>query len=119
MNQFTILLGLLLVLAGTAMPIITGTYTTDTFRYIYAAGAALSLLGRLLSPPYQGTNLRLRRLLRLQSWSAIFYCVAAFFSFYHRTTLRDWLAFTLAGAAVQIISTILISAQTARRRRNS
>lgn len=108
-STLTVLFGLLLVMAGLAMPITTGSWQTDTFRYIYAAGAAFSLLGRLFAPGYKGNDLRLRRLVRLQTWSAIFYCVATFFVFYDKTTLRDWIAFTLAGAAVQIISSVMIT----------
>lgn len=111
------LLGLMLVMAGLAMPIITGSWQSDTFRYVYAAGAALSLAGRLLAPPPQTDNLRLRRLVRLQSWSAIFYCVATFFAFYDKTSLRDWIAFTLAGAAVQIVSSAMITV-TLRKKGN-
>lgn len=103
------LLGLMLVMAGLAMPIITGSWQSDTFRYVYASGAALSLAGRLLAPPLKTDSLRLRRLARLQSWSAIFYCAATFFVFYDKTSLRDWIAFTLAGAAVQIVSSAMIS----------
>ncbi len=113
--SFTVLLGMILVMTGLAMPIVTGSFDTDTFRYIYAAGALLSLLGRLFTPPYRGNNLRLRRLLRLQSWSAIFYCVAAFFTFYDKTTLRDWIAFTLAGAAVQIIASVMVTLQLRKK----
>ncbi|MDE7388652.1 MAG: hypothetical protein K2M97_05295 [Muribaculaceae bacterium] len=119
MNQFTILLGLVLVMAGMTIPAATGSFDNDTFRYVYAAGAVLTLLGRLFAQPYRGDNLRLRRLIRLQSWSAIFYCVAAFFCFYDRTSLRDWIVFTLAGAVVQIVCNVMISLQTRKKRRNS
>lgn len=113
-----LLTGLALVMAGLAMPIITGSWQSDTFRYVYAAGAVLSLAGRLMAPvPDKNSGLRLRRLVRLQVWSAIFYCVATFFVFFDKTSLRDWIAFTLAGAAVQIVSSAMI-ASAGRKKSN-
>ncbi len=114
--SFTVTLGLLLVMIGLTIPVATHSFDSDTFRYVYAAGALLSLLGRLFTPAYKGDNMRLRRLLRLQSWSSIFYCVAAFFTFYDKTSLRDWIAFTLAGAAVQIISSVMITLLLRKKR---
>ncbi len=57
-----------------------------------------ALVGRILDrtdTPF----LRVKRLLRLQIWSSVFFCVAAFFVWFSNTT-QDWLAFTLAGGAV-------------------
>ena len=65
------------------------------------------LIGRIFSS-YKGDNLRLKRLYRIESWSAIFFCVAVFFMFYERAGARDWLAFTLAGGAIQIYTSIMI-----------
>lgn len=109
-NAATVLqaVGLLLVMAGLAMPILTGGWDGTAFKYVYSAGAVITLVSRLIAPAYKGDNLRLKRLVRLQSWSAIFYCVAAFFLFYAGGSMRDWIAFTLAGAAVQIISSVMI-----------
>ena len=64
------------------------------------------LLGR-------STDARLKRLHRIESWSAVFYCAAAFLLFYTHE-LRDWLAFTLAGAAIQIITSIAIPMREAK-----
>lgn len=93
-----IYLGLLLICAGVAWPVFTGARHEMAFRFVYTAGAVLSLVGRLLersTSPY----LRVKRLLRLQVWSSVFFCVAAFFVWFSNTT-QDWLAFTLAGGAV-------------------
>lgn len=112
-----LLIGLLMVAAGVLMPIMSGNFQGDAFRYVYAAGAALTLLARLFQPaPPSGIPVRIKRLLRLESWSALFFCVGAFFAFYNRYEMRDWLAFTLAGAAVQIYCSIALS--LARRKKN-
>lgn len=105
-----LIVGLLTVAAGVLIPILSGGFANDTFRYVFAVGAALTLIARLFQPaPPKDTPIRIKRLLRLESWSAIIFCVAAFFAFYDRSTARDWLAFTLAGAAIQIFCSIALS----------
>lgn len=104
-----LIIGLLMVAAGVLMPILSGNISGDTFRYVFAIGAALTLLARLFqAAPPAGMPVRVKRLLRMESWSALMFCVAAFFSFYDRTIIRDWLAFTLAGAAIQIYCSIAL-----------
>lgn len=98
--------GLLAIVVATMVPILNDGFENTWFRYVYAAGAALVLAGRLFSP-YTGRHDRMKRLHRLEAWSGIFFCVAAFFMFYSPRDNRDWLAFTLAGGAVQVIATFL------------
>lgn len=105
-----LLIGLLTVAVGVLLPILRDDISGMTFRYIFAVGAGLTLLARLFQEaPPKDTPVRIKRLLRLESWSAILFCVAAFFAFYDKTQIRDWLAFTLAGAAIQIYVTIALS----------
>lgn len=101
--------GMLLLAVGIVIPIITFDIQADTFRYIYAAGALLLVIGRIFTP-YQGDNLRVKRLCRIESWSAIFFCMSAFLLFYDKTSLRDALVFTLAGGLIQIYTSIMIPA---------
>lgn len=97
--------GLLLIVAGTALPLLH--VTGPAFRYIYSAGALAVLVGRLFAPSTAGMPLRARRLCRLEIWAGIIFCVGAFFMFY--TPYRmDWIAFTLAGAVVQIYASMTI-----------
>ena len=78
--------GLLAVAVATLMPILNVLITYGAagtwWKYLFAAGALLFLAGKLLSP-YRGEHPRIRRLYRIESWSAIFFCVAAFFLFYN------------------------------------
>lgn len=97
-------IGLLLIVAGTLMPLFG---VTEVYRWIYAAGALLLLLSRIFSP-YTGSVIRIKRLYRIEAWSALFFCVAAFFMFYQPGIMRDWLAFTLAGGVIQIYTSIMI-----------
>ncbi|MGM9800357.1 MAG: hypothetical protein ACI30M_06715 [Muribaculaceae bacterium] len=111
-------IGMLLIVAGTMLPIfhVEGEYFAgEVYKYVYTAGAAILLLSRLFSG-YKGENDRLRRLYRIESWSAIFFCVAAFFMFYSEGA-RDWLAFTLAGGAIQVYTSIMIP-RVARKEEN-
>lgn len=109
LSPILLIAGLVCVAAGVLMPIMSNDPFGMTFRYVFAVGALLTLLARLFQPSVApGTPVRIKRLLRLESWSALLFCVAAFFAFYSAPALRDWLAFTLAGAAIQVYCSIAI-----------
>lgn len=112
-----ITVGMLLVAIGTVMPLFAQDMTNETFKYVYGVGAALLLIGRLFSG-YKGDNIRLKRLYRIESWSAIFFCVAVFFMFYERAGARDWLAFTLAGGAIQVYTSLMIPRTIAKENKH-
>ncbi len=105
--------GLIAIAVGTMLPILNVNSAPGTagtwWKYVYASGAACYLLGKLLSP-YDGSHPRIKRLYRIESWSAIFFCVAAFFIFYNGNVTRDAWAFTLAGGALLIFTSIAIPA---------
>lgn len=109
-------LGLLLIVAGTALPLIR--LDGILFRYIYSAGAIIALGARIAAPAYKGTIIRVIRLGRIEMWSCIAFCIAAFFMWYQPNTARDWLAFTLAGGALQIYTSLMIPA-TLRKEQKS
>ncbi len=120
MNKETIITvlliaGLLLLAGGTVLPLFVGLQFV-AFRFIYCAGAALLLIARLFSP-YKGEDIRLKRLHRLELWSALIFCVGGFFLFYDHGTFQEALAFTLAGAMVQIYATIMIPIVERRSKR--
>lgn len=97
--------GMLLIMVGVLLPLLG--YGMSVSRWIYAAGAVMTLVGRILLP-YQGHVMRVKRLVRIEVWSAVFFCVAAFFMFYDGGSTRDWLAFTLAGGFILIYTSIMI-----------
>lgn len=109
-------IGLLLIMGATVMPLFQ--FNGDTFRYIYAAGAALVLIGRLFTP-YKGSNFRVKRLCRIEFWSALFFAVAVFFLFYPNAGRTDWLAFTLAGGIIQIYTSIMIPRTLAKAQKEA
>ena len=111
-----LVVGLLMVAAGILLPILTHDLASMTYRWIFTAGALLAVFARLTEAPVPPeVPLRLRRLVRLEKWSALLYLVGAGFAFYNAPqNPRDWFAFTLAGAAVQIYCTLMISLSNKR-----
>ena len=106
--------GLLLIAVATLLPLFNGGFAhLHTLRWLYAAGAVWMLVCRLFSP-YRGSDLRLKRLTRMQSWSALFFVAGAVFLFVPGTSPRDWLALTMAGAVIQIIASLMIPARMAK-----
>ena len=98
--QYVMLSVAMLLIVGTAILPLFNVYWAPA-KWIYAFGAVLALAERL-TERYQGTNIRLRRLYRMAKFSALLYCVSAYFlcfgSSEHPT---EWLAFLMAGAVMQ------------------
>lgn len=101
-------LGLILVLISTAVPFFMMHIqeAQSAYPWVYSVGAFLLLVARLFTP-YTGKDLRLKRLYRIESWIPAIFLVGVFFLFY-KQELRDWMAFTLAGAIIQIYTSIAI-----------
>lgn len=100
-----ITVSMLLIAMGALLPLLN--LGNDVYKYVFSVGAIGMLVGRLFSP-YKGNVLRVKRLYRIEAWSAIFFCVAVFFMFYKDASPTDWIAFTLAGAVLQIYTSIMI-----------
>lgn len=106
-SVWTANIGLILVAIGTLLPIIH--LGTDWFKWIYAAGALFTLIGRVLSfNTYRKAPLRVKRLSRMEFWAAMLFATGTFFLFYRQAGPTDWLAFTLAGAGLQAYSSIML-----------
>lgn len=108
-------LGLFLVLLATIVPFFLHrqAWAMASYPYIYSAGALVVLVARFFTCR-SDKDLRLRRLRRLEVWCGIIFAVGAFFLFYPGASATDWLAFTLAGAALQIYTSIAIPAREAK-----
>lgn len=98
--------GLFLIMAAIALPLLR--FGGDVYKYVFATGAALVLVGRIINVAPSGTSLRVRRLVRMELWSGIVFCVGAFFMFYPGVGPTDWLAFTLAGGAIQAYTSLML-----------
>lgn len=111
-------LGLMLVLLATATPffLMHTAWALGAYPWVYGAGAVLLLAARLFTSRSTSDE-RLRRLYRLEKWSPILFLAALALLLYSmytdptHTTLRDWLAFTLAGAVLQVYTGFAIPAR--------
>lgn len=104
------IIGLLAIAVGTMLPILnvtSGPGTVGWWKYVYAGGALCFLIAKLFTP-YTGIHPRVKRLFRIETWSALFFCVAAFFFFWEGGVTRDSWAFTLAGGVLIVFTTIAI-----------
>lgn len=113
-------IGLLAVFAATAAPFFMADvpWARQAYPFVYAAGAFILLVARLLCI-YPTDDIKLRRLYRLDKWSPVIFMVGAALLFYNPSTLRDWLAFTMAGAALQVYTGFAIPARQAKLARSS
>ena len=65
-------------------------------------------MDRMTSRTDTSEPLRLKRLRRIELWSAIMFAVAAVFMFLRNVGPTDWIAFTLAGGALTCYTSIMI-----------
>lgn len=97
--------GLILVFAATAMPLLM--VSSDIFKWIYGAGAILVTAGKALKPA-PSDNIRVKRLCRIEVWGGVMFCAGCFFMFYYPSGNTDWMAFTLAGGAIEAYASLMI-----------
>lgn len=114
--------GLILMAVGLAAPFATfgnGTLLV-MFKWIFAAGAVVYTVARVVGAVGRDGSFRVRRLRRMEGWAGIAFCIAAFFWFYNTRKfdgemltfrmLNETILFTLAGALIQIVSSWMLSA---------
>jgi len=113
--------GLILVAAGLVAPL-TGfdnTLVTVTFKWVFAAGAVIFTVARIVGSLGRDEGFRVRRLRRMEAWAGIAFCFGAFFWFYNTSKidsdvltfrmLNETILFTMAGALIQIVSSWMLS----------
>jgi len=98
------LIGMLLLAIMALLPLLDINH--EWMRWVYALGALLTLVAQLIYR-YTGTSLRIKRLYRILTVSALLYCASALLVFIYRGS-TDWIAFLLAGAILQIYATWMI-----------
>ncbi len=122
--------GLLLICAGMAGPLLNMlTATPPLYMWIYAAGALIFTVARLVGAADRTGSLRMRRLRRLEFWAGMAFCIASGLWFYNSQRLgayggslaiiRPTVVFTLAGAAIQVIASWLIYSQRKKEETSS
>ena len=105
------MLGLLLIMAAVALPVLHVARTAVTWTY--ATGALI--IGRFMQKTPAGASLKLRRLLRMEIWTALVFVAGAVFLFLPvkpgAGEGNDWIAFTLAGGVLTLYTSIMIPRQ--------
>lgn len=107
-NQLTIWganIGMIVILIAAALPLLR--LGGDAWRYIFAVGAAIVLVCRILQPK-DAPTLRARRLKKMEMWSGIIWAVGVFFIFYPKAGATDWLAFFLAGGVLEAYASLAL-----------
>lgn len=118
--------GLLLLAIGLVAPFTSfdNQVLLWVFKCVFTLGALLYLAARIVGGTDPGDSMRVRRLHRLEIWAGICFIVAAGFWFYNSVrfkgffslaVMRDTVAFTLAGALIQIISSWMIASARAKQ----
>lgn len=106
LSTLMVTVGLLAIMVAAFLPLIHAG--AAWLRYLYAAGAGLLLVGRFVAPKEKDLPLRLRRLLRVEIWTALIFVVGAVFLFLPSAGATDWIAFTLAGGVLTAYTSIMI-----------
>ena len=117
-------LGLLFVLAAMMAPFLSGLvgHSMMWAKWVYAAGALLYTCARVVNVNAPSDSLRLRRLRRLEFWAGMCFIVGGAFWFYKEqyysgifagplTVMRQTVAFTMAGAVIQIVASWMIASR--------
>ena len=112
--------GLLLVCAAMVSPFATGANPEwmRIFCWVYAVGAVVYTVARMVDVSDPDESVRLRRLRRMEFWAGIAFCIASGFWFYTASRLgegagvlalmRNTVVFTIVGAAIQTIASWMI-----------
>lgn len=116
--------GLLLVLLAMMAPFLSGLIGRSMMwaKWVYAAGALVYTIARVINVNAPGDSLRLRRLRRLEFWAGMCFIVGGAFWFYKLdyysgffagplAVMRQTVAFTMAGAVIQIVASWMIASQ--------
>lgn len=127
--EATSTMGLLLIAVALIAPFsaLDSDWVPVAGRWIYAAGAIIYTVARMVNVNEPGDSARLRRLRRMEMWAGFCFVIGGAFWFYnaHRfagiafslPVMRDTIAFTFAGAIIQVIASWMISARMAKEKK--
>lgn len=115
--------GLLLICVALVAPFAgANTFATmEAFKWVYACGALIYTIARVVKVGSDNDSLRLRRLRRMEFWAGMAFVAGAALWFYRAghlgpyagilALLKDTVMLTLAGAIVQIIASWMIASR--------
>ena len=131
MAESTATFGLLLVCVALVSPfaLVGNMGILHIFKWVYAAGALIYVVARVVNVNDPGDSMRLRRLRRMEFWAGVAFMMAGAFWFYEEQHLgpyagplaimRNTILFTLVGAAIQVIASWLIVSRTKKEQGES
>lgn len=129
--ESTATFGLLLVCVALVSPFagLGNMGILQIFKWVYAAGALIYVVARVVNVNDAADSMRLRRLRRMEFWAGVAFMMAAAFWFYEEQHLgpyagslaimRNTILFTLVGAAIQVIASWLIVSRTKKEQEES
>ena len=124
MVESTATFGLLLVCVALVSPFagIGDMGILRIFKWVYAAGALIYVVARVVNVNDPADSMRLRRLRRMEFWAGVAFMLAGAFWFYEEqhlgpyagplAVMRNTILFTLVGAAIQVIASWMIVSRT-------
>ena len=89
----------------------------ERMRWVFTAGAFVVLVGRFFGFN-QGASLRIKHLYGILIFSALLYCASASMMFIFQGT-NNWIAFLLAGLAVQTYASWMIEREEKKEAKKS
>lgn len=109
-SNILVAIGMLIMVVMIILPLIPsigGDYTwMERMRWLFSAGAFIVLVGRFFGFN-QGASVRVKHLYGILIFSALLYCASASMMFIFQGT-NNWIAFLLAGLAVQTYASWMI-----------
>ena len=100
-SDIMVIVGLLIMAAMAIVQLLVNLdINVELTRWTYIAGALIVLVGRLVGI-YKGPSLRIKHLHLILVFSALLYCASGSMMFFFEGT-NNWIAFLLAGLAVQM-----------------
>lgn len=121
--------GLIFIAVGLVSPLVStdNSLLAVVCRWIYAAGAIIYTIARMVNVSDPTDSMRLRRLRRMEMWAGFCFIVAAGLWFYNAyrfagivfslPIMNNTIAFTLAGAIIQVIASWMISSQIKKEKK--
>ena len=108
LSDILVIIGLLIMAVMALLPLLN--INQEWMRWTFVAGALIVLVARFLGV-YRGPSLRIKRLHHLLIISALLYCASGSTMFISQGT-NDWIAFLLAGLAMQCYASWMIDRES-------
>lgn len=123
--------GLVLVLVAMVVPFFGNLlhWPMQWLKWVYAAGALVYTAARVVNVNAPGDSLRLKRLRRMEFMAGVCFIIGAAFWFYKLSyysgffagplaVMRQTVAFTMAGAVIQIVASWMIASRMKKEKSN-